>query len=113
MTRRDTDAQPHNEDTTLGGINMQWSAPAYYRLRCLEVAVKTFDPDIQIDVLDLMGTAQALMLYVQSGEVPVLKLEDAMTERDKKEFERRVQDMLAPKPPPMFSQDRHDPKEYK
>jgi hypothetical protein len=50
---------------------MRWTPETYFRLRCLEVAVKTFDPDGSIDTRVLVDVAQALMQYIQTGDAEV------------------------------------------
>ena len=64
MSRRDSDPSPLVEDSTMLPVTK-----VYYRLRCLEVAVKTFDPDSTIDTRVLVDVAQALMQYIQTGDV--------------------------------------------
>ena len=70
MSRRDSDANPTREDASYG-ISMRWTPETYFRLRCLEVAVKTFDPDGSIDTRVLVDVAQALMQYIQTGDAEV------------------------------------------
>ena len=70
MTRRDNDASPGIEDNAMYP-SMHLDQKAYYRLRCLEVAVKCFDPDITIDTRVLFDVAQVLMQYIETGKAPL------------------------------------------
>jgi len=70
MTRRDSIDNPEVTDHTYGQLNIRWDAASYYRLRCLEIAVKSWHPDDHIDPILLMGVAQTLMVYVQHGDIP-------------------------------------------
>lgn len=46
-------------------LEMQWQ-----RMRALKIAVKTFDQDAPINVLELMGVAQTILAYVMDGTIP-------------------------------------------
>jgi hypothetical protein len=70
MSRRDNDASPGLEDNAMF-LEMHLDQKAYYRLRCLEVAVKTFDPDSTIDTRVLFDVAQVLMQYIETGKTPL------------------------------------------
>jgi len=65
MSRRDSDASPPMEEHIVHP-----ATKAYYRLRCLEVAVKTFDPDSSINIIELIDVSRSLFSYCETGLVP-------------------------------------------
>lgn len=46
-------------------LEMQWK-----RTQALKLAVKTFDQDAAINVLELMGVAQTILAYIMDGTIP-------------------------------------------
>jgi len=63
MSRRDASPGPLIEDATI-------HSEAYYRLRCLEVAVKAADPDRGMTMYEVCVDATQLFKFIITGDLP-------------------------------------------
>ena len=71
MSRRDSDDRGNEcVDGAMAGTHLTVAEARYFRLRCLEVAVRTFDPDGPIEPLALMDTALTLLRFVVDASIP-------------------------------------------
>ena len=65
MSRRDADPGPLVEDSTMLPVTK-----VYYRLRCLEVAVKAADPDHGMTMYEVCLDASQLFKFILTGDLP-------------------------------------------
>ena len=60
-------------DESVFGFDVNLSRLAYIRMRCLEIAVQSGDPDSSVDMVKLTALAETLFIYVTKGERPAFK----------------------------------------